>query len=151
MSPKRMLSLVLVLFAASAASAAEVSVYPGARLEKDEMRSVENTQGKLTAKVRALMGKVQIYTTEDGFEKVYAYYQKRYPETDPGMKQTKVKIATGQTVSSAFFCLDGAKSINESRRFLKIEGPRPAMLMHAQGKAGVKIPERTLIRFTERK
>lgn len=147
-----LLAVGVVLLASGWACAAEISVYPGAQMEKAEMKSAQEAQAKLPVKVRQSLGTSQIYTTADGFEAVYDYYKKRYAETDLNLKKTKVKIATGQVVHDAYFCLDNAKSINESKHFLKIENPRPAIYKVAvPGKHLPKIPERTLIQFTEKK
>jgi hypothetical protein len=145
------LALSLALAAALGVQAAEISVYPGAQVEKEEMKSLETALAKLPVKVRQSIGTSQIYTTADGFDPVYSYYKKRYPETDLDQKRTKAKISTGQVVSDAYFCLDGAKSIRESKHYLKIQSPRAMEIKPGpQGQVLPAPPARTLIQFTDK-
>jgi hypothetical protein len=145
-----MLAAGLALFALGA-QAAEINVYPGAKMEKAEMKSTAAAMAKLAPKVRKLIGVSTIYTTTDGFDKVYAYYKKLYPETAPELKKNKVKISTGQIVSEAYFCLDSAKTFDESKHYLMIQSPRAAIYPPNTPKnARIPLPT-TLIQFTDRR
>lgn len=93
-------------------------VYPGAK----KYTPPETEDSKDAAK--AAPGTVStIYLTDDGFEKVAAFYKgiaKKYEM--PGMKRGG-KLPSGQDISMTFFIFDGAASLKDSKSWLKVQRP----------------------------
>jgi hypothetical protein len=108
---------------ATAAQAADLKVYPGARLDRAEMKKYQAQLAKLSDAARKLAGEQKIFVTHDPFPKVYAFYSKLYKETNLTMKKTDQPMPGGKRLSDAFFCLDGADSIAVSKHWLKVQYP----------------------------
>lgn len=63
----------------------------------------------------------QVWTTSDGFDKVYAFYKGLYKEYT--MRHGGGKLPSGQQVRWAFFILDGGKDLPGSGYWMKIQRP----------------------------
>jgi len=97
------LSLVVVITFALSVIAAEFKVYPGAKLDKEATKEVQQMD-KTTS---------TIYTTNDSFEMVFKYYQ--------GIaKEYKIPGIGGQ---QAYFIFDGAPDIMKSKCWIKVQRP----------------------------
>jgi len=74
---------------------------------------------------------VEVYTTADSFEKVYAYYKALYPEHKWPAKVPS--LPSGKEVRWAFFILDGGKDLLHSKYWLKIQRPYIGTVGEADG------------------
>jgi hypothetical protein len=120
---KKWLGALTILFMAITAGAATVKLYPGARLDAAETGSFQNAKAKSSPALQVQMGQQTFYTTPDSFGKVYAFYKKLYPETDTNIKKSNLPLHGGGTLSTAYFCLDGAHNVGRSKYWLKIQYP----------------------------
>ena len=107
--------VVSLLFALNSGFAQAFKPYPGAtKLAKE---SEEGT------KLLAGSGESSIYTTNDSYDKVVAFYRgfaKEY--TVPGMPKT-TKLPSGQEMVSTFFIFDGATKLGTSKSWAKVQRP----------------------------
>jgi hypothetical protein len=101
----------------------DLKQYPGAKLDEQAGRQA-------SAAAKGL--ECQVYTTNDGYDKVYAFYKNLYKEF-PTPFPTQ-KLSNGQEVKWAFFILDGGKDLTHSKYWMKIQ--RPYIGSIAQGDAG---------------
>jgi hypothetical protein len=97
------LSIVIGFAFSVATYAAEFQVYPGAKLDDQATNEVRQLDKTTTA----------IYTTDDSFEKVHAFYNKI-------AKEYKIPGIGGQ---QAFFIVDGAPDIMSSKLWIKVQRP----------------------------
>ena len=105
-------SLVLV-FAASLGLAQALTPFPGA--QRDEKASREASQ--------SAPGKVsEVYTTNDSFDKVFAFYKGLYKQ-DTAMPPAGPKLPSGKQVQWAFFLVDGGTNLRTSKYWMKIQRP----------------------------
>jgi hypothetical protein len=129
------LALTLVLAIIVPGFSASFKVYPGAKLDD----VYEPKQSEPGAKISASL-KVIVFTTNDLFENVVAFYRGIAREYRvPGMGRTPVKLSSGQELKEAYFILDGAADLNASKHWIKIQRPylddgRPGALFY--GKSG---------------
>ena len=63
----------------------------------------------------------QVYTTNDTFDQVYAFYKTLYKEHT--MRASPPKLPTGQQIRWAFFIIDGGKDLVTSKHWMKIQWP----------------------------
>ena len=63
----------------------------------------------------------EVYTTSDGFDKVYAFYKTLYKES--AMSRPPPKLPSGQQLKWAFFLIDGGTSLASSKYWMKIQRP----------------------------
>ena len=86
--------------------------YTGSKL--DEKASREATA--------AAAGKQsEVYTTNDSFDKVYAFYKGLYKEYP--MRSSGPKLPSGQQIKWAFFIIDAEKDLASSKHWMKIQRP----------------------------
>ena len=98
---------------------APFKVYPGARLE-DVYGAKPSEAGTKTSS----SPKVVIFTTNDLFENVVAFYRGIAREYRvPGMGRNPVKLSSGQELKEAYFILDGAGDLSASKHWIKIQRP----------------------------
>ena len=84
--------------------------YPGSKLDEKASR---DASAALPDK------KSEVYTTDDAFDKVYAFYKGLYKEyTMPGPAR---KASSG--LRWAFFLLDGEKDLGSSKYWMKVQRP----------------------------
>jgi hypothetical protein len=83
--------------------------YPGSRLDEKASREITAPGGR----------QIEVYTTNDDLDKVYAFYKQRYKEFVMRGHAPK----PGQPVKWAFFLIDGAASLSTSTYWMKIQRP----------------------------
>ena len=91
-------------------------VYPGARIDQ----AATNT-ARTVASSRPDF-ETTVYTSTDSFDRVYAFFKrtaKEYKVIGSGVR----KLPNGQTLQDAFFLLDSAPSLADSKRWVKIQRP----------------------------
>ena len=123
----------LMFFAFSTALfAASYKVYPGAKLED----VYETKQPEVGAKM-SKGPKVIIFTTNDFFENVVAFYRgtgREYRMPGSGGKPTK--LLSGQELKEAYFIFDNAADIMTSKHWIKIQRPYLSREQTKQGSPG---------------
>jgi hypothetical protein len=91
-------------------------VYPGAKIDQ----AATNTARTLASSRPDF--ETTVYTSTDSFDRVYAFYKKsgrEYKAIGSGAR----KLPNGQTLQDAFFLLDNAASLADSKRWVKIQRP----------------------------
>ncbi len=105
-------SLLAVVFAGS------FKVYPGADVEDiyvpDQSEVVPQMQK---------VPKVIIFTTNDFFENVVAFYRRNAREYRMPGGGKPIKLSSGQELKEAYFILDDAGDIMTSKHWIKIQRP----------------------------
>lgn len=99
---------------------ASFQVYPGARAED----VYEPKQSEIEAKI-SKAPKVIVFTTNDPFESVVAFYrgiarELRLPRTSSG---SAGKLSSGQELKEAYFIFDNATDLSTSKHWVKIQRP----------------------------
>ena len=98
---------------------ASFKVYPGAKLEE----VYEAKQSEAGAKM-SKSPKVIIFTTNDFFENVVAFYRGTAREYRmPGSGGKSMKLSSGQELKEAYFIFDDAADIMTSKHWVKIQRP----------------------------
>ena len=98
---------------------ASFKVYPGAKVE-DVYETKQTEAGAKMSKPP----KVIIFTTNDFFENVVAFYRgtgREYRMPGTGGKPTK--LSSGQELKEAYFIFDNAADIMTSKHWIKIQRP----------------------------
>ena len=105
-------ALTILVVAGTLSVAQDFQFYPGSKLdEKAGLRASSVLEGM----------ECHVYTTSDSFDKVYSFYKAHYNEIPvPFPKQ---KISDGKEVRWAFFVLDGARDLQHSAYWMKIQRP----------------------------
>ena len=118
-NPFRAFALIFILILPAAILAAGFQVYPGARVE--EIYEAKQPEfGARTSKP----SKTIIFTTNDPFETVVAFYQGIGREYRvPGSPGKPTKLSTGQELKETYFMFDGAGDIMTSKHWVKIQRP----------------------------
>ncbi len=113
------LALNIFLTLPAVVSAGVFKVYPGAKLE--EVYEVKHAEaGAKTSKPL----KVIIFTTNDLFENVVAFYRGNAREYRiAGTTGRPTKLSTGQELKEAYFIFDDATDIMTSKHWIKIQRP----------------------------
>lgn len=123
-------TLTAVVFAGS------FKVYPGARVEEVYEAKQSETGAKMSKSP-----KVIIFTTNDFFENVVAFYRGTGREYRmPGSSGKPIKLPSGQELKEAYFIFDNAADIMTSKHWIKIQRPylvRGRTKEGSQGKYGV--------------
>jgi hypothetical protein len=108
--------------------------YPGAKLDE---------KGSTAASAAAPGKKSEVYTTNDSYEKVYAFYKEFYKEYV--MPVRPPNLAGGQELKWAFFILDGEKDLKSSKYWIKVQHP------YVGGTDGKDIRDVTVIQTVQSK
>ncbi len=108
-------SLGLALAALAAAQPAD-RLYPSGRLDQ------AGTQGARSVYADQPQLEVTVFTTDDPFEKVLSFFQKRGREYKVIGSRVR-RLPNGQELRDAFFILDDAPSLLESKRWVKLQRP----------------------------
>lgn len=112
LSTKLLFCVLTTAAAAYFSTAQDLRTYPGSRPDGKASQQASAVQRGM---------EVQVYSTSDEFEKVYAFYKALYKEVSvPFPKQT---LPSGKEVNWAFFVLDGAKDLMHSSHWMKIQRP----------------------------
>jgi len=107
-----MRKLALASVAVAMLLAADFRPYPGCAIdEKAGREATAAAPGKQS----------QVWTTGDAFDKVYAFYKGVYREY--AMRRGGPRLPSGRQVQWAFFILDGAKDLESSAYWMKIQRP----------------------------
>lgn len=113
------LAFVMFFVVAALGFSASFKVYPGARLE-DVYETKQPEVGTKTSKGP----KVIIFTTNDFFENVVAFYRGSGREyRTPGSSGKPIKLPSGQELKEAYFIFDNAADIMTSKHWIKIQRP----------------------------
>jgi hypothetical protein len=113
------LALMILLFRPALGFSEPFKVYPGAKFE-DGYELKESETGTKGSKPP----KVIIFTTNDLFENVVAFYRSIAREYRmPGMGRNPVKLSSGQELKEAYFILDAAADLSTSKHWIKIQRP----------------------------
>ncbi len=113
------LASVMVIALATGVFAGGFNVYPGAKLED----IYETKQSEAETKM-SKAPKVIIFTTNDFFENVVAFYRGTGREYRmPGSSGKPIRLPSGQELKEAYFILDGAADIMTSKHWIKIQRP----------------------------
>jgi hypothetical protein len=116
------LFVLIIFFAFSmVVDAADFKPYPGAKIDEKETKKAN----EMAAAAKMVKTKITIYTTQDSFDKVFAFYKgiaKEY--TMPRESKTNLpKTKSGQTLKDAFFIFDGSKDITTSKLWVLVQRP----------------------------
>jgi hypothetical protein len=107
-------------------------VYPGARLE--DVYEVKHPE--LGAKM-SKAPKVIVFTTDDFFENVVAFYRGIAREYRmPGTGGKPMKLSSGQELREAYFIFDDAGDITTSKHWIKIQRPYLGKAQMREGSHG---------------
>jgi hypothetical protein len=102
----------VILTLGTAAVAQDFKQYPGSKLDEQAGRQASAVAKGLEC---------QVYTTNDGFDKVYAFYKGLYKEFPTPFPVQK--LPGRKEVKWAFFILDGGKDLSRSKYWMKIQRP----------------------------
>ncbi len=114
------LAFTILLCLAPPGFSASFQVYPGARLEG----VYETKQSDFEAKI-SKAPKVIVFTTNDPFESVVAFYrgttrEYKIPHSSGGGTG---KLSSGQELKEAYFIFDNATDLSTSKHWVKIQRP----------------------------
>lgn len=113
------LALAMFFALATVSFSASFKVYPGAKLEEVCQPKQPEVGGKAS---RA--PKIIIFTTNDFFENVVAFYRGTAREYRiPGSGGKPTKLPSGHELKEAYFILDDAADIMSSEHWIKIQRP----------------------------
>jgi hypothetical protein len=113
------LTLVMFFTSTTVALAGGFKVYPGARVEEIYEARQSETGTKMPKSP-----KVIIFTTNDFFENVVAFYRGTGREYRmPGSSGRPTKLPSGQELKEAYFIFDNAADIMTSEHWIKIQRP----------------------------
>ncbi len=111
---------VMLLALPAIGFSASFKVYPGARLEE----VYEANQSETGANLMSKAPKVIIFTTNDVFENVVAFYRGTGREYRmPGSSGKPMRLSSGQELKEAYFIFDDASDIMTSKHWVKIQRP----------------------------
>lgn len=112
------LTFVIFFILSTTGFAASFKVYPGARVEE----IYETKQSETGAKMPK-GPKVIIFTTNDFFENVVAFYRGAGREYRMPGGGKPIKLPSGQELKEAYFIFDNAADIMTSKHWIKIQRP----------------------------
>jgi len=92
------------------ALAEDFKPYPGSKLDQKASRAASSG-----------LGETQVYTTDDSFDRIYAFYKGLYKEFQ--FRVPKPKLPSGKEIQWAYFILDGGRDLSYSKCWLKIQRP----------------------------
>lgn len=113
-----LVSAVIMIFSLSL-FAGEFKPYPKAKLHEKATRDGMEIAAQMKQKI-----KIEIYTTDDPFEKVYEFYKNAAVEYKmPYHTPEGKKLPSGQILKEAFFIFDGVKDLAASKLWIKVQRP----------------------------
>jgi hypothetical protein len=111
--------LALVVLLPASGYSASFNVYPGAKLYDIEEPKQSEADNKMVK-----VPKTIIFTTNDFFENVVAFYRGVAREYRmPGTVGRPMKLPSGQELKEAYFIFDNAADISASKHWIKIQRP----------------------------
>lgn len=143
MNRLRVVACFCVVMAGVGQTAARV--YPGAKLDRAA------TQQAKAGPVAQPDVEVAVYTTADGFDKVYGFYQRSGKEYKAIGSRAR-KLPNGKELRDAFFILDAGQDLVSSKHWVKIQ--RPYIGQYGLGRNGAgqnDIKDVTAIVLTRKK
>jgi hypothetical protein len=105
-----------LLVCLTAAAAAELKVYPGAKTDAWAAEALRRGKSALPPGTES-----ELYVTPDAYEKVYAFYKQNAREVSMG--HGGPALPNGTQVKWSFFVLDAAKGLADSKLWLKVQRP----------------------------
>lgn len=112
------LSIIMVFVFSTFVFAVEFKPYPGSKIDNKATKDATEL-----LKQSGMSGKATIYTTNDSFEKVVAFYKGMTKEYKmPGKRGVK-KLPSGQELKEAYFIFDGAADLMSSKLWIKVQRP----------------------------
>jgi len=138
---------VLVCFCAVmfAVGQPPTKLYPGAKLDR-----AATQQAKANPAAQPDID-ISVYTTGDGFDKVFGFYQRNGKEYKVIGSRAR-KLPNGQDLRDAFFILDDGRDLVTSKHWVKIQ--RPYIGQYGLGRNGAganDIKDVTAILLTHKK
>jgi hypothetical protein len=125
-----------------------LKVYPGAK----KYTPPDTEQMREAAKAMPPGMQSTIYITDDGYEKVVAFYRavgKEYAV--PGMRKG-TKLPSGQELQQAYFIFDGAANLGVSKNWAKVQRPHIGWVELKSGEPEYKdVRDGTAIVLVEKK
>jgi hypothetical protein len=122
------MSLALVYVGAAAAlGAAPFKLYPGAH--EDDWSRTQVAKARATAAAAAPHRSVDLYVTDDPYDRVFAFYSAEGHEDETTRRMLPMLqrvLPAGQQLHMAVFILDGAPSLSRSHAWVKVQ--RPALV-----------------------
>lgn len=113
------LALMMFFSLSTVAFAGSFKVYPGAKLEDIYEAKQSEFDSKMSKSPKTI-----IFTTNDFFENVVAFYRGVAKEYKiPGTEGKSMKLSSGQELKEAYFILDDASDIMTSKHWIKIQRP----------------------------
>jgi len=113
------LAFVMFITLPALGFSASFKVYPGARLEEVYEANPSETGDRVSKSP-----KVFIFTTNDFFENVVAFYRGIAREYRmPGMAGKSTKLSSGKELKEAYFIFDDTADIMTSKHWVKIQRP----------------------------
>jgi hypothetical protein len=113
------LTFVIFFIFSAAVLAASFKVYPGSRVEE-----IYEPKQLATGAKMSKSAKVIVFTTNDFFEKVVAFYRGTGREYRiPGSSGKPTKLPSGKELKEAYFIFDNAADIMTSKHWIKIQRP----------------------------
>ena len=91
-------------------------IYPAAKLDRTATQ-----QAKASPAAQPDV-EIAVYTTADGFDKVYGFYQRNAKEYKAIGSRAR-KLPNGQDLRDAFFILDDGRDLLTSKHWVKIQRP----------------------------
>ena len=91
-------------------------IYPAAKLDR-----AATQQAKMSPAAQPDV-EIAVYTTADGFDKVYGFYQRNAKEYKAIGSRAR-KLPNGQDLRDAFFILDDGRDLLTSKHWVKIQRP----------------------------
>ena len=113
------LGLVMAFALPAIIFARSFQVYPGARVEV----IYEASQPEAATKMEKTP-KVIVFTTDDSFENVMAFYRGFAREYRmPGSSGKPIRLPSGEELKEAYFIFDDARDIMSSKHWIRIQRP----------------------------
>jgi hypothetical protein len=114
------LPVALSMMLSAVVVGAQFKLYPGATTDAWATKALRDAKAALPSGTDT-----ELYVTADSYDKVYAFYKEVAEPTRP---VPAPKLPDGTQIRWSFFLLDGAKSMADSKLWLKIQRPSVADL-----------------------
>ncbi len=110
----------LLLVCLTAAAAAELKIYPGAKTDAWAAEALRRGKATLPPGTES-----ELYVTPDAYDKVYAFY-KQNSTREVSLGHGGPALPDGTRIKWSFFLLDDAKTMAASKLWLKVQRPSVA-------------------------
>lgn len=111
---KRLIGCALIILCIVSGEVLAEGFKPYPRAKIDEAATTAGSKVQIGTQVK-------VYVTNDGFDKVSAFYKGRYKEYM--MPAKPPKLDSGQSVQWGFYIMDDGKDLGNSKYWLKIQHP----------------------------